>query len=151
MSAASDPGAAAPAPTAVPAVPASAADRLAAFHRCTTAEQYFELFEIEVDPRVIAVNRLHILRVFSGELAKLHDASGGERADAEELLRDYRAALQRSYDSFLTATALDHRVFKVLKDRAPEAAAFVPSSEITVHRPGQNPTPAPSQQPEDAR
>ncbi|SNQ50783.1 Nitrogenase-stabilizing/protective protein NifW [Frankia canadensis] len=128
----------------------TAAARLAGFHRCSTAEEYFALLDVDFDPRVVAVNRLHILRVFSGELVKLHDAGDGERTDPEELLRDYRAALVRSYEAFLTATALDHRVFKVLKDRAPESA-FVPSSEITVRRPGEDPSPAPSEQPEDAR
>ncbi|MCK9874973.1 nitrogenase-stabilizing/protective protein NifW [Frankia sp. Ag45/Mut15] len=132
---------------------ATPAERLAHFYRCTTAEQYFDLLEVEVDPRVVAVNRLHILRVFGGERVKVLEAAGGDQADPETLLAAYRAALIRSYESFLTATALDHRVFKVLKDRAPQGS-FVPSSEITVQRPGQTPPSAPSaptEQPEEAR
>ncbi|MCM3883568.1 nitrogenase-stabilizing/protective protein NifW [Frankia sp. R82] len=132
---------------------ATPAERLADFHRCTTAEQYLDLLEVDYDPRVVAVNRLHILRVFGGERVKALEAAGGDQADPGTVLAAYRAALIRSYESFLTATALDHRVFKVLKDRAPEGS-FVPSSEITVQRPGDAPAAAPSapnEQPEEAR
>lgn len=126
----------------------NAAAQLSEFRRCSTAEEYFALLGVEYDPQVIAVNRLHILRVFSNEMAALPDA--GAQPDPEELLRGYRAALQRAYQAFLTATALDHRVFKVLKDHAPETAGFVASSDITVQRPGET-RPAPTTQPEEAR
>ncbi|CUU55244.1 nitrogenase-stabilizing/protective protein [Parafrankia irregularis] len=109
-------------------------EQLAEFRRCSTAEQYFELLDVDFDPRVVAVNRLHILRYFAGEIAGLHDAEAGSQSP-EELLRHYREALIRSYEAFTTATALDHRLFKVLKDRAPEPEAFVPVSEITIERP----------------
>jgi nitrogenase-stabilizing/protective protein len=115
---------------------ASAAAQLAAFHRCSTAEEYFGLLDVDYDPRIVAVNRLHILRLFADELVRLHDA-GGEVADPRHLLRGYRDALVRSYEAFTNATALDHRLFKVLRDRAPKSA-FVPASEITVQRPGQD-------------
>ncbi|WP_018637082.1 nitrogenase-stabilizing/protective protein NifW [Parafrankia elaeagni] len=109
----------------------TSASQLAEFRRCSTAEQYFELLDVDYDPRVVAVNRLHILRYFADEIATLHgDAAGSP--EPEELLRDYRAALIRAYDAFTTATALDHRLFKVLKDRAPEPTAFVPMSAITI-------------------
>ncbi|WP_242424038.1 nitrogenase-stabilizing/protective protein NifW, partial [Frankia sp. EI5c] len=48
------------------------AERLAEFRRCSTAEQYFDLLGVDYDPRVVAVNRLHILRYFAGEIANLH-------------------------------------------------------------------------------
>ncbi|MCK9893238.1 nitrogenase-stabilizing/protective protein NifW [Frankia sp. AgB32] len=126
----------------------TAAAQLAEFHRCTTAEQYLDLLGVAYDPRVVAVNRLHILRLFGDELGRLHDAGDGEQADPAELLRVYHDGLERCYQAFLNATALDHRVFKVLKDRAPEAAGFVPSSDITVQRPG-DARPAPTAQPEE--
>ncbi|CAJ65428.1 MULTISPECIES: nitrogenase-stabilizing/protective protein NifW [Frankia] len=125
------------------------AGQLAAFHRCSTAEEYFTLLEVDYDPRVVAVNRLHILKHFAGELAKLPEA-GADAANPRHLLHDYRDALVRSYEAFTNATALDHRLFKVLKDRAPKSA-FVPASEITVERLGSTQPSETSEQTEEAR
>nr|Q9Z5Y0.1 RecName: Full=Nitrogenase-stabilizing/protective protein NifW [Frankia sp. EuIK1]AAD17267.1 NifW [Frankia sp. EuIK1] len=108
--------------------------QLEEFRRCSTAEQYFELLDVDYDPRVVAVNRLHILRYFAEEIAGLHEGADAE-VSPEVLLRDYRAALIRAYEAFTTATGLDHRLFKVLKDRAPEPAGFVATTDITVERP----------------
>ncbi|MCM3925801.1 nitrogenase-stabilizing/protective protein NifW [Frankia sp. AiPs1] len=126
------------------------AGQLAAFHRCSTAEEYFTLLEVDYDPRVVAVNRLHILKHFAGELAKLPEA-GADAENPRHLLRDYRDALVRSYEAFTNAGALDHRLFKVLKDRAPQAAAFVPASEITVQRLGSTQPSETSERTEEAR
>ena len=109
-----------------------AAGQLADFRRCSTAEEYFILLDVDYDPRVLAVNRLHILRYFANQLVELHDTRT-EAGNPVELLREYRAALIRSYEAFPTASALDHRLFKVLQDRAPQSS-FVPASSITVER-----------------
>lgn len=105
------------------------ADRLAAFKRCQTAEEYFQVLDVPYDQKVINVNRLHILRHFAGQLMELHLRRDSPE-EPERLLGGYRAALTRSYEAFSTGTALDHRVFKVLRDRAP--AAFVPATAVTV-------------------
>ncbi|SBW24764.1 MULTISPECIES: nitrogenase-stabilizing/protective protein NifW [Protofrankia] len=101
-------------------------ERLAQFRRCGTAEDYFQALDVPFDPRVVAVNRLHILRHFSPAVARI-DA---ENSSPEDRLAAYRAALVASYEAFTTATALDHRLFKVLADRAPQA--FVAVDTVTV-------------------
>ncbi|MEV5409626.1 nitrogenase-stabilizing/protective protein NifW [Thermopolyspora sp. NPDC052614] len=111
----------------------SPAERLAAFKRCQTAEEYFAVLDVPYDPRVVRVNRLHILRHFAEQLVELH-LERSEPQRPEEILDRYRAALARSHDAFVGATALDHRLFKVLKDRAPRA--FVETGAIAVERPG---------------
>ncbi len=107
------------------------ADRLAAFRRCETAEEYFQTLDVAYDPRVVAVNRLHILRHFAAAVARIdaeHASADARTADARTPA--YREALAASYEAFTTATALDHRLFKVLADRAPRA--FVELDTITV-------------------
>ncbi len=112
---------------------ATAADRLLAFQRCQTAEEYFAVLDVPYDPRVVSVNRLLILRYFAGQLAELR-LPPAEPRSPDRVLGSYRDALIRSYQAFTTATALDHRLFKVLRDRAPHA--FVPASAVTVQRTG---------------
>jgi len=107
----------------------SADDPLAAFNRCQTAEEYFALLDVAYDPRVVSVNRLHILRHFAGQLAEIH-RHRTEPESPGHALDTYRDALTRSYQAFTTATALDHRLFKVLRDRAPRA--FVPTAAVAV-------------------
>jgi nitrogenase-stabilizing/protective protein len=104
---------------------------LAQFRRCETAEDYFKFFGVPYDPRVVNVYRLHILRHFARQLEELHESRTAP-LPSDRILADYRAALIRSYEAFTTGTALDHRVFKVLRDHAPRA--FVPVAQVTVRR-----------------
>jgi nitrogenase-stabilizing/protective protein len=102
----------------------SAAEQLDAFRRAGTAEEYFAALGVAYDPRVLAVNRLHILRHFGAQAAQIDQehARGvgvGCGPAAETVLAAYRRALQSSYDAFTRAGALDHRLFKVLRDHAP--------------------------------
>lgn len=98
------------------------------FLRLRTAEEYLEFFGIPYDPAVVNVNRLHILKRFSGYMAEVDASLAGRAADPQERLERYREALLRAYRDFLAGTALDYRLFKVLRERAP--GAFVPVSEI---------------------
>jgi nitrogenase-stabilizing/protective protein len=102
----------------------SATERLDAFRRAATAEEYFAVLGITYDPRVLAVNRLHILRHFGAQAARIDQqhaggAGTGRAAAAETILAAYRRALQISYQAFTSSGALDHRLFKVLRDYAP--------------------------------
>ncbi|WP_239308102.1 MULTISPECIES: nitrogenase-stabilizing/protective protein NifW [unclassified Frankia] len=99
---------------------------LAAFGRAGTAEEYFEVLDVPYDPRVVAVNRLHILRHFSAAVARIDAAV----AAPDARMAAYRAALADAHEAFTTGTALDHRLFKVLADRAPRA--FVALDAVTV-------------------
>jgi nitrogenase-stabilizing/protective protein len=88
---------------------------------CRDAEDWFRELDVAYDPRVLDVGRLHVMKLFGRELAQL-DASPG--------LAGYRAALERAYRTLLAGGPLQHRVFKVLQDRAP--GQFVPLSEVRV-------------------
>lgn len=83
---------------------------------CRDAEDYFRLLGVDFDPAVLAVNRLHILRAFGQELARLTDTDGSPTEDPDTAVRE---ALRRSYAAFTSATALDHRLFRVLREHAP--------------------------------
>jgi nitrogenase-stabilizing/protective protein len=107
----------------------TSADRLVRFRDCRNAEDYFLLLQVPFDPKVLNVHRLHILRHFANQLIDLHNHRA-EPEDPDRVLADYRAALIRSYREFTESTALDHRLFKVLADRAP--GAFIPLSEVGV-------------------
>lgn len=111
----------------------SAELRLERFRQCSTAEEYFEVLEVPFDPKVVNVNRLHILRHLAGQLADLHQRQPAPE-NAEDELAAYRAALIASYQTFTTSTSLDHRLFKVLVDHAPQA--FVPLAEVGLPVPG---------------
>jgi nitrogenase-stabilizing/protective protein len=113
------------------AVRLDAVRRLDAFARCTDAEEYFAVLDVEYDPSVLEVNRLHILKYFAIEIEK---PVGGdpEEGDPGHRLAGYQRALRRAYQEFLTASALDHRLFAGLERRAPQA--FVGIDEITVER-----------------
>jgi nitrogenase-stabilizing/protective protein len=95
-------------------------DLAAQLAQCRDAEDYFAALGVEFDPRVLDVGRLHVMRLFGRELEEI----GG--ADPEQL----RAALTRSYQALVTGGPLDHRVFKVLSDRAP--GQFVPLAEVGI-------------------
>ncbi|MGO9973055.1 MAG: nitrogenase-stabilizing/protective protein NifW [Solirubrobacteraceae bacterium] len=101
----------------------SATERLGAFRRAGTAEEYFAVLGVAYDPRVLAVSRLHILRHFGAQAAQIDKGRAGGAgagcATDETVFAAYRRALQISYDAFTSAGALDHRLFKVLQDYAP--------------------------------
>ena len=111
-----------------------AAQRLVAFLACRTAEEYFAALGVDYQPRVLAVNRLHILRYFAGEVARIDRELPG-LADPGRRLAAYRTALYLSHQAFVGSSALDHRLFKVLRDRAPRPPEFLPLDQVTVDPP----------------
>lgn len=104
--------------------------------RCTDAEDYFALLEVPYDPAVVAVNRLHILKRFSAAVATIGERRGPALAEPDPAgrLADYRAALAEAYATFVTSSALDHRLFKVLVDHAPDQYDQVVPVEALVRR-----------------
>ncbi|HEY6795278.1 MAG TPA: nitrogenase-stabilizing/protective protein NifW [Kineosporiaceae bacterium] len=108
-------------PRTDPAAASSLQQRLAA---CRDAEDWFRELDVPFDPQVLNVGRLHVMRLFGREL----EALTGDGADAGALRERTRAALRRAYGALVTASPLEHRVFKVLQDRAP--GQFVPLSQV---------------------
>ncbi len=96
-------------------------DLPAALAGCRDAEDYFRVLGVGYDERVLAVARLHVLRLFGAELA-------ARPAPSPPDLHDCRAALERAYRALHRDGPLQLRLFKVLQDRAP--GQFIPEGDL---------------------
>lgn len=74
----------------------------------TSAEDFLDYFEIAFDPKVVDVNRLHILQRFRDYLRQ---TDAVDRAD-------YAGCLERAYQDFVRSDALTEKVFKVFHRQA---------------------------------
>ena len=97
-------------------------------NQASSAEEFFALLEVEYDPKVLNVVRLHILRRMGQYLVNEPFAGLAEPGIAERC-REY---LRQAYADFLASSPLDERVFKVLKDAVakPKTAVFVPLTTL---------------------
>lgn len=84
---------------------------LAEFQQLVNAEEYFVFFDLPYDPQVVNVNRLHILRKFSQYMANI-DAASTATTEVDRL-DEYKVALQQAYETFLSSTAIEQKLFKV--------------------------------------
>lgn len=76
------------------------------------AEDFFAFFDLSYDPQIINVNRLHILRKFSQHLAPLEAFQGSE----QEQLNQARQGLEKAYQTFLTSSPQEEKLFRVFQD-----------------------------------
>ncbi len=93
-----------------------------------SAEDFLHYFELDYEPSVVHVNRLHILQRFHDYLQQ-----GKASMPIEEtaLKAVYRKLLQRAYQDFVESDAKTEKVFKVFNSGIGEAqTAFVGLSEI---------------------
>jgi len=91
----------------------------------SSAEDFLDEFEIEYEPSVVHVNRLHILQRYHDYLVKAE----ASMPDAEQAQRAvHKALLSKAYQDFVMSNALDEKVFKVFKDATGEA--FVALSDV---------------------
>lgn len=87
---------------------------LAVFNTLSTAEEYFEFFDLPYDPEIVSINRLHILQKFSRLMRDIDpDASLSE----SDRLSQYRDALESAYSLFLTSSPLEQKLFKVFQKK----------------------------------
>ena len=98
---------------------------LTIFNTLSTAEEYLDFFSIPYDPKVVSINRLHILRKFS---ECVNDINQDETLSEEDKLNYYRMALQNAYTLFLESSPLKEKLFKVFQEK-PGNVVMV--SEIT--------------------
>ncbi|WP_178006186.1 nitrogenase-stabilizing/protective protein NifW [Marinospirillum perlucidum] len=91
-----------------------------------SAEDFLNFFEVTFDPRVVQVNRLHILQRFHNYLSNY----------TEELPEDpsarfvvYKDLLERAYTSFVDSSAQQEKVLKVFKKDEP-GSGFVSLGSI---------------------
>jgi nitrogenase-stabilizing/protective protein len=73
-----------------------------------SAEDFLDYFDVADDPKVVHVNRLHILQRF-------HDYLGKHRVTGTPTRTEYRDSLAQSYDDFEHSDAMTEKVFRVLK------------------------------------
>lgn len=83
-----------------------------ALDELVSAEDFLEYFDVPYEPRVLQVNRLHILQRFHNYLAKqVPNLPPGD--DAQRSI--YRLWLERAYQDFVTSDALTEKVFAVFQ------------------------------------
>ncbi|MET0049318.1 MAG: nitrogenase-stabilizing/protective protein NifW [Sedimenticola sp.] len=91
-----------------------------------SAEDFLEYFEIDFDPSVVHVNRLHILQRFHDYIAGVKEMS----EDEEERRGLYAGLLKSAYTDFVESDAITEKVFKVFRMHEP-VSVEIPLLEIT--------------------
>lgn len=92
----------------------------------SSAEDFLEYFGIEYDPRVVQVNRLHVLQRFHDYLAQAKDAAPDAEGHGREA---YERLLKRAYQDFVESDALTEKVFRVFRMHEPRTA-FIPVASL---------------------
>ena len=87
-----------------------------------SAEDFLNYFELEYDPSVVQVNRLHILQRYHNYLAQSEEALPEDEEAKREV---YKRLLTRAYQDFVESDALTEKVFKVFHMHEPQET-FVP-------------------------
>ncbi len=91
-----------------------------------SAEDFLQYFELDYEPSVVHVNRLHILQRFHDYLQKAA-ADMPENEPAKRTV--YSKLLQRAYQDFVESNAQTEKVFKVFSMGEPQTA-FVSLGDI---------------------
>lgn len=86
-----------------------------------SAEDFLRYFGIDYDPKIVIVNRLHILQRF-------HDYLGRYPVATVKSYAEHRECLARAYADFVRSDAITEKVFRVHQRAA--GIAFVPLSSI---------------------
>jgi nitrogenase-stabilizing/protective protein len=92
-------------------------DLLKAIEKLVNAEDYLKFFGISYDPKVVHVNRLHILKKFA--LYKNQIDLDQQQISPEKKLAEYKNAMEKAYETFLRSTAPEERLFKVFQQPPP--------------------------------
>ncbi len=86
----------------------------------TSAEDFLNYFEITFNPKIVEVNRLHILQRFHDYLQQ---TNAPDRAD-------YVRCLQSAYQDFVDSDALTEKVFKVFPRQAQQGEVRISLADI---------------------
>lgn len=79
--------------------------------KLSSAEDFFRYLNVDYDPTVLNVARLHILKRM-GEYLR----NTSEETDETKARAFYRAHLEKAYLDFVNSSPIKERVFKVHKD-----------------------------------
>jgi nitrogenase-stabilizing/protective protein len=91
----------------------------------SSAEDFLDYFRIDYDPKVVQVNRLHILQRFHDyleEADEMPDSVSGRYALHAKLLT-------AAYQDFVSSDALTEKVFRVFRMNEPKTAS-VPLADL---------------------
>jgi nitrogenase-stabilizing/protective protein len=91
-----------------------------------SAEDFLQYFQVEYQPSVVHVNRLHILQRFHDYLNKGAETMPEDEAQKRAV---YTKLLERAYQDFVSSDAQTEKVFKVFKMNEPQVA-FVSLNDI---------------------
>ena len=91
----------------------------------SSAEDFFEYFNVEFDQKVVHVNRLHILQRFHNYMAEIENPPSDEKA----LYSLYADLLRGAYEDFVKSDAVREKVFKVFHMHETQET-FVPLSDL---------------------
>lgn len=82
-----------------------------------SAEDFMNFFELDYEPSVVHVNRLHILQRFHDYLKQ-----GAETMPEDDTAKQavYKRLLTRAYQDFVESDALTEKVFKVFHRHEPQ-------------------------------
>ena len=92
-----------------------------------SAEDFLQYFQLDYEPSVVHVNRLHILQRFHDYLQKAADDMPEDEAPKRAV---YSKLLQRAYQDFVESDAQTEKVFKVFAMGEASQTAFVSLSDI---------------------
>ncbi|MES9970690.1 MAG: nitrogenase-stabilizing/protective protein NifW [Candidatus Thiodiazotropha sp.] len=92
----------------------------------SSAEDFLEYFDIDYDPSVVHVNRLHILQRFHDYLDGVEEMPESE----SEKHALYAGMLQSAYHDFVESDAQTEKVFKVFHMHEPVTVS-VPLLDLT--------------------
>lgn len=95
-----------------------------------SAEDFLEYFGVDYDPRVVHVNRLHILQRFHDYLNAMALPD-----DIEQRRALYAQTLRRAYQDFEHSDARTERVLAIYKRQGPQTVC-VPLTQIGGRRTG---------------
>lgn len=87
---------------------AKAFDLASEFADLASAEEFFDYFDLDYDPEVVHVNRLHILQRF-------HDYLGQHDDNVVLTYAECKTLLVQAYEDFVNSDAITEKVFRVLK------------------------------------
>lgn len=90
-----------------------------------SAEDFLDYFEIEYEPSVVHVNRLHILQRFHNYINEAETMPEDE-SEQREL---YRGLLLSAYEDFVKSDAQTEKVFRVFHMHEPQEV-FVPLGDL---------------------
>lgn len=91
----------------------------------SSAEDFLDYFDIDYEPSIVHVNRLHILQRFHDYIAQVD-----ELPQEEETLRAlYTDLLRGAYQDFVSSDAITEKVFKVFRMHEPQQT-FVSLNEL---------------------